>query len=68
MKKQLVWECPRCRSWHSPLSLKCDCTPIKREGCPECLSYAFSIFNLPFPSMDVIEAYAEDFHKNYEHK
>ncbi len=59
------WECPRCRTWNSPISLKCDCKPIKRKYCNGCLSSAFAIFLPPFPSMDIIEAYAESFHKNY---
>jgi hypothetical protein len=58
------WECPRCRQWNGPSSLKCDCKPIKREYCTECLVDAYAIFNSPFPSLDVIHAYAEDFHKN----
>lgn len=62
------WECPRCRTWHSPVSLKCDCKPIKRNYCSECLSDAYSIFNTPFPNLDVIELWAESFHKNYDHR
>jgi len=62
------WECPRCRSWMSPSALKCDCPPVKRDYCTKCLTDAFSIFDPPFPSLDIIHAYAEDFHKNYAHK
>jgi hypothetical protein len=68
MMSDKPWECPRCRTWHGPSSRKCDCKPIKREYCPECLSDAFSIFKSPLPEMDVIYAYAEHFHKNFSHR
>lgn len=61
------WECPRCRKWNAPTNPQCFCQPIKREYCGECLANAFAIFNPPLPSLDVIHAYAEDFHKNYPH-
>lgn len=59
---QSLWECPRCRSWHGPNSLKCDCKPVKRDYCKECLKDAYAVFNPPFPSLDTIEQYAEEFH------
>jgi len=62
------WECPRCKSWHGPNSEKCDCKPIKRQYCAECLADAYSVFDLPFPSYDVIQAWAEHFHLNYAHR
>jgi late competence protein required for DNA uptake (superfamily II DNA/RNA helicase) len=62
------WECPRCNSWLSPKSLKCDCKPIKRDYCLECLTDAFAMFNSPFPSLDIIHAYAENLHLNYAHR
>lgn len=62
------WECPRCRSWHGPQSLKCDCQPIVRNYCTECMIDALRLFNPPYPSLEVLAAYAEDFHENTEHR
>ncbi len=63
-----AWECPRCRRWHSPSSEKCDCKPIKHDYCPECLADAFAILSPPYPSLDVIEAYAATLHKDIRHR
>lgn len=68
MNKKQPWECPRCRSWNSPDSAKCDCKPIIRDFCTECLLDAYSLFKPPYPSLDIIHAYAEDFHKNFAHR
>ena len=62
------WNCPRCRAWHSPASLKCDCKPIKREYCEECLGDAIKCFRLSLPSNEIIEMWAEYFHKNFKHR
>lgn len=59
------WECPRCRAWHAPTSLKCDCEPIKPPECNQCIADAFAIFNAPFPSLDVIYSWANSFHRDY---
>ena len=62
------WECPRCRKWNAPTNPQCFCKPIKREYCPECLTDALALFSTPFPSYDVIQTYAEDFHLNVAHR
>lgn len=61
------WECPRCRKINAPNCPQCFCTPVKREYCSECFSDSVVMFNSPLPSLDILEAYAECFHKNYTH-